>query len=49
MDRADENLRKRLLDGVDDLHGQDKQIQNTKKMGLETNDLMRQANKELRN
>lgn len=48
MDRDDESLRKRLLNNVDDLKGQDGQLKNTKRMGLETNDLMRMANKDLR-
>ncbi len=33
---------------MDDLHGQDRQLLNVKKMGLETNELMRAANKDLR-
>lgn len=44
----DAYTRDKLLGGIDNLHGQKNQLENTKRVGLETHDIMRQANKELR-
>jgi hypothetical protein len=44
----DAHTREKLLGGIDNLHGQKGQLENTKRVGLETHDIMRQANKELR-
>jgi hypothetical protein len=36
------------MNGVDNLYGQDAQLQNTTKLGIETNEYMRMANKDIR-
>jgi len=41
------DTREKLLNGVESLHGQDGQLTNTKRVALETNDIMREANREL--
>ena len=37
-----------MLGGVENLYGQEKQLENTKRLGFETHDIMRNANKDLR-
>ncbi|CDW82184.1 vesicle transport through interaction with t-snares-like protein 1a [Stylonychia lemnae] len=47
-DEQERDMRKKLLDGTENLYGQSKQLENTKKMGLETNEYIRLANRDLR-
>jgi len=46
--KLDNDTREKLLGGVSNLNGQKSQLSNTERLALETNDIMREANKELR-
>ncbi|CDW81878.1 vesicle transport v-snare protein [Stylonychia lemnae] len=47
-DQREEEIRQRLLNGVGELYTQEAQLENTKKMGTETAQILRVANKDLR-
>eukprot|EP00347_Sterkiella_histriomuscorum_P000114 403377125 len=46
--QREDDIREKLLNGVDELNNQEKQLGNTKKLGMEAGELMRAANKDLR-
>lgn len=46
--KLDTDTRQKLLGGVESLHGQKQQLTNTERLANETHDIMREANKELR-